>query len=134
MKLKVGQKLQTIRDEKKMNTSEFAELLSLSPSAYNRLERNETKVDFDEIIRFCEILKVPITEFLPEINSFHNHSNQGQGGIIYGNFIYNASNSEQTIVLESEVEKLKSENFHLQTQIELLKEQIELLKKIISEK
>ncbi len=40
MKMKVGQRLFTAREERKLTQAEMAEMLNVSPSTYARIERN----------------------------------------------------------------------------------------------
>ncbi|MGV3596627.1 MAG: helix-turn-helix domain-containing protein [Bacteroidota bacterium] len=72
MKIKVGDKLLKLRTDKKMNQQDFAELLSISTSAYARLERNETQTDYDQLVRFAQVLGMPVQEFFPESIVFYN--------------------------------------------------------------
>jgi transcriptional regulator with XRE-family HTH domain len=89
MKLRIGTKLLMIREERRLTQAEMADLLALSTSAYQRLERGESQCDFAQLTRFSEILNIPIQEFLPDTVAFHNH-NEGPGpGIIFGNYIVN---------------------------------------------
>jgi transcriptional regulator with XRE-family HTH domain len=119
MKLKVGEKLYAIRDKKNKNQAEMAELLGLSISAYQRVERNETFVTYEQLLSFAKTLEVPIQEFLPDTITLNNTNNQnGQGGMILGNIYNNYNYSDKE--MESEM-KLKDK------EIEFLKEKISLL-------
>ena len=72
----------------------MSEILSVSPSAYSRLERNETQVSLEEIPRFAELLKVPIQELLPEMFSVHNQPMLHSNGVVFCTNFYNFSNSK----------------------------------------
>jgi len=87
MKIKIGYKLLNIREDRKMSQHEMADFLSMSPSSYARLERNETCIALDELSRISESLNIPIQELLPEIFSIHI-SHNGHG-LIFGNITYN---------------------------------------------
>ena len=88
MKLKVGHKLYAIREERKLNQQEMAELLHMTPSSYSRLERGETSAELEQLVTFSKQLDIPIQELLPEILSIHSNSQQGQGGLVFGNYYY----------------------------------------------
>ena len=132
MKLKVGEKLYAIRDKQNKNQAEMAELLGLSISAYQRVERNETFVTYEQLLSFAKTLEIPIQEFLPDTITLNNTNNQnGQGGMILGNIYnnYNYSGEETTKQLQvdlttslQEVNFLKEKITSLQTEIENLKE------------
>ncbi len=128
MKLKVGEKLYAIRDKQNKNQAEMAELLGLSISAYQRVERNETFVTYEQLLSFAKTLEIPIQEFLPDTITLNNTNNQnGQGGMILGNIYnnYNYSDEEtksEIILKDKEIEFLKEKNTFLEKEIENLKE------------
>jgi transcriptional regulator with XRE-family HTH domain len=125
MKLKVGNKLLAIREERKLNQAEMSELLNMSVSAYQRLERSETFANYEQIMGFSKILEVPIQEFLPDTITLNNTNNQhGQGGIIFGNIYNNYNYSDQEIN-----KALEGKN----NEIEFLKEKISLLEATITD-
>lgn len=122
MKLKVGNRLFKAREDRKFNQAEMADLLSLSASAYARLERDETAADLEQLMQFSKKLQIPIQDFLPETFSINNNNQNGHShvGLLIGN-IYNYSDKESNKIIE---EKDK--------EILFLKEKIENLEKIIS--
>ncbi|TAF75969.1 MAG: helix-turn-helix domain-containing protein [Bacteroidetes bacterium] len=125
MKIKIGNKLTAIREDRKLNQTEMAELLGISTSTYARIERNETSPDLDQVVSFSKQLQIPIHEFLPDTVSFNNNqaNSKGQGGLVFGN-IYNYNNKDQIVLdLENQV-KLKDQ------EITFLKEKIELLERL----
>ena len=109
MKLKIGSRLQAIREERKINQDEMAELLSMSSSSYGRLERGDSSIPFEELNRISKVLSVPIQDLLPEIFSIYNNNNTNQSGLIFGN-IYNFYNSNEVIEnLKGIIEKLNAD-------------------------
>lgn len=128
MKMKVGNKLFSTREERKLTQNEMADLLGLSSSAYSRLERNQVSVEVEQIVNFAKVLDVPIQDFLPEIFSITNRDNDnGHVGVLIGNF-YNYG-SEANEKLAKEVEVLTEKNEMLEGKIKDLEQIIELLKK-----
>ncbi len=126
MKMKVGQRLFTAREERKLTQAEMADLLNVSPSTYARIERNETSLEIDTIANIAKTLQIPIQEFLPDTISVSNSShqnNQNAQGLVLGN-IYNYNYSDKD--LESEM-KVKDK------EIEFLKEKISLLETTITD-
>lgn len=108
MKLKVGNKLLAIREERKINQTDMAELLSMSISAYQRLERSETFANYEQVMAFSKILEVPIQEFLPDTITISTRQDQnGHIGLVMGN-IYNYGDKELT----TEIEKLRLQLSH----------------------
>lgn len=129
MKLKVGNKFVAIREEKRLNQDEMAELLGISTSAYARMERNEVSPDIEQLVKYSQKLEVPIQEFLPDTVSITNRQNMGQAGILFGNLYYYADVNQQTLHLSKDISNLENENRLLKEQIELLKNQINILEK-----
>ena len=125
MKLHIGNKLSTVRQDKKMTQIEMAELLKIPESTYARYERNESQVAYQKIATFVELLNVLVQELLPETFSItNNNHNAGQGGgVIFGN---------QYFYLEDKVsnQALANENQELREKLALLEKKIdELLSK-----
>jgi transcriptional regulator with XRE-family HTH domain len=119
IKMKVGNRLLIAREERKINQADMAEILGVSPPTYSRLERNETSVDINQVIRFADILNIPIQDFLPDAITQHNTNNQnsqgGIGGMILGN-IYNYY-SEKEVHQENQLLKEKIRLFEVKEKI-----------------
>jgi transcriptional regulator with XRE-family HTH domain len=131
MKLKVGDKLKEIRDNRKMSQEEFAELLGMSTSAYARLERNETIPDLHQISRICETLKVPIQDFLPDTATFQTHNDHGQIGCVFGTIYYYNCKDSTIINLEHELTFVKEKPAHSEEKVRLLESQVQLLQNLL---
>lgn len=134
MKIKVGDKLQHFRTERQLNQQEFAELLGVSPSAYARLERNETQADFESVLRFAHILNVPIQEFFPESLVFHNKNHGTGAGVIFGNYIVNVNKDEYTSRLEYENSLLQEKLILMETRISELTDLNQTLKDVLKKR
>ncbi len=107
MKLKVGHRLAQERNSRDWAQAQMAEVLSVSPSAYGRIERGEISCEFEEILRFAEILKVPVQEFLPESILISNNKQNCQAGVIFGNVTFNGDPPKWTLQSEDDKEKEK---------------------------
>jgi transcriptional regulator with XRE-family HTH domain len=94
MKFNIGNRVHLVRSKKQLSQQEMAELLCVSPSAYSRLERNETQVSLEEIPRYAELLKVPVQELLPEMFTVHNQPMLHSNGVVFCTNFYNFSNSK----------------------------------------
>jgi transcriptional regulator with XRE-family HTH domain len=88
--MQIGYKIKKIRDDRQLSQSEMAELLGISQSAYSRLERDETPVVLNELVRYAKTLNVPIQEFLPDTLNIQSVNDHGHGGpnIVMGDFHY----------------------------------------------
>jgi transcriptional regulator with XRE-family HTH domain len=130
MKLKVGNRLFSAREERKINQTEMAKILGLSQSAYSRLEVNETSAEIEQIVNFAKLLQIPVQEFLPETCAIHSNNGNGQIGFVIGNS-YNYSDKESLHTIElkdQELTFLKRENQLLQDKIQHLEELLQVYK------
>ncbi len=93
MKLKVSETLLKTRLGRNMSQQEFAEKLDMSVSAYGRLERGETSLEINQLVKISEKLDIPIQDFLPDTITFHNH-NTGPIGVNFGTYTVYQTNEE----------------------------------------
>ena len=122
-KMKIGTRLLTARNDRKLNQAEMADLLGLAPSTYSRIERNEGSATLEQVLDFSQKLDVPIQDFLPETISINSSNQNGNIGLVMGTINYYG---DQALAQENAFlkEKIQSQ----QTEIENLKEINALLK------
>lgn len=116
MKLKLGSRLHQIREDRKLSQEAMSELLSMSASAYSRLERGETSLPFEDLPNVAKALGIGVQDLLPDTLTIHNANNSNQSGLIFGN-IYNYHQSSDAIkelqqkieALEEIIRKLKAD-------------------------
>lgn len=125
--MKVGNKLFSTREERKLTQNEMADLLGLSSSAYSRLERNQVSVEMEQVASFAKVLDVPFQDFLPDHLAINNNNQNGQVGFIIGNYYSYGKDANEVLAKENEV--LREKNEMLQSKIKDLEQIIELLKK-----
>lgn len=125
----VQDKIRSIREMYQLTQEDMAEKMGVSPSAYAKLERGETKLSFDKLEKIAEIFKMTVTDLTK-----HN------GNIVFwinesGDY-YTANHYTNTESLTIELEKMKlSLEFQNQiiaqkdSEIAALKEIIQLMKK-----
>lgn len=131
MKLKIGAKLKAIKEQRRLSQEEMAEKLNMATTTYARYERNETNMDLETLAKVSKALEVPLQEFLPETFQINNSPHNSQGGIVFGNFIYNSNIDDTTKELEKQLELGTQEKEYLRKQVEsLLADKESLLKQI----
>lgn len=131
MKLSVGAKLFSIREERKLSQTEMADILGVSTSAYQRIEKNEVSVEMERLLKFSQILSIPVYEFLPETLAIHNSTANGQGGLVMGNFYYYSDASKANQELVEENKRLAYQLKASEEKVALLEEQLNFLKKLL---
>lgn len=129
--MRIGTKLYSIREDRKISQAEMADLLGVSAPTYSRLERNDTSVDLEQVVNFSKILQVPIQEFLPETITINGQNQSGQIGLVIGtvNTYFDKDTFHKIDKLHVEIthkdEKIKG----LESKIKDLEEIIELIKR-----
>lgn len=56
--MQIGDKIKKIRDLKGLKQEEVAEKLNITPQAYGKIERNETKLDTERLHQIAEIFGI----------------------------------------------------------------------------
>lgn len=117
----VGINIRKLREKKGFSQEYVAQELGINQSTYGKLERENTKISIDRLLRISEILEEDVINLLdsnPQ-NTFHQ-TNQGNGYSYVENI--NNENAELLKELKEVYEKL----------IKSKDEQIELLKSLIT--
>ena len=65
----VGARLREFRKKSGKSQIEIAEYLSLSQSAYAKLETGETAINTERIYKLCQLLDKPFKSFFPPLKS-----------------------------------------------------------------
>ena len=129
--MKIGKKLFSDREQRKMTQEQMAELLGVSTSSYARLERDETSAQLEQMADFSRILEVPIQEFLPDTLSINNNSENGQVGFVIGNIYNYGDKNELHKELQHQIDLENTKNKHLSDKIKMLQDKIQDLEEII---
>ncbi len=126
--MKVGEKLRKIREIKGISQEYLATQLNIQPQAYGKIERGETKLDFDRLEIIAKLMKVDpldIVNFDENNifnNTFNNHTEHQKNFIIHNEELINPIFEKTLGLLQEEISQLRSSN-------QLL---IQLLEKFIS--
>ena len=115
----IGINIRKLIEKKGFSQEYVAQELGINQSTYGKLERENTKINIDRLIKISEILDEDIASFLDlnSKNTFHQ-TNQGNGY----SYVENMSNENSELLKELKIayEKL----------IQSKDEQIELLKSL----
>jgi transcriptional regulator with XRE-family HTH domain len=132
MKLRVGDKLRSIREESKRSQDEMAELLEMQPSLYIRYEQNEIDMDMSMILKVGMLLNLPIEDLMADTFQIKstNHGN-GQASLVMGNYSYYGV--EELPRRENQPEGTIKEPVDLQKEYEYLKETLDNIKREFEE-
>lgn len=120
MKTRIGHRLLALREERNLTQTQMADLLKIPDATYARYERNETQVDYEKMVKFAQLLNVPVQELMPEtvsITSTYHNAGQG-GGIIFGNQYFYCGDSVVSQALSQENKELREELASLKQKME----------------
>jgi transcriptional regulator with XRE-family HTH domain len=122
--MKIGQKIRKIREMKGISQEYLATQLNISPQAYGKLEREETKLDFDRlevIAKLMEIEPLDIVNFDESHvfnNTFNNHAEHQKNFILHNNEQVNPILEKTFQLLQEEIQQLRATNQLLMQYIE----------------
>ncbi|MCA4893940.1 MAG: helix-turn-helix transcriptional regulator [Cytophagales bacterium] len=114
--MKIGQKIRKIREMKGISQEYLATQLNISPQAYGKLEREETKLDFDRIeviAKLMEIEPLDIVNFDESHvfnNTFNNHAEHQKNFILHNNEQVNPILEKTFQLLQEEIQQLRTTN------------------------
>ena len=120
MKTRIGHRLLALREERNLTQVQMADLLKINEATYARYERNETQVEYEKMVKFAQLLNVPVQELMPEtvsITSTYHNAGQG-GGIIFGNQYFYCGDNIVNQALSQENKELKEELASLKQQMQ----------------
>ena len=64
-----GEKIKEFRKKKGLNQGDVAEMLSISQSAYAKIENGHTSLDINRLFKLAEFLEVTVNDLLPKSNA-----------------------------------------------------------------
>lgn len=120
----LGTKIRSLRNLKGLSREQLAEKLNISLTAYSKIERDETDVNYSRLESIAQALEVSVQELMSfgeKVFIYANNNNTGSSG----NGIVSYSPDIKDVLIE--VERLKTERTGLLTEITHLKTIIKLL-------
>ena len=121
--MNINDKIRLFREDHQLSQEEMATKLSMSTKGYAKIERGETRVNFERLEQILGVLNADIYELL----------NYGENGKIYISAGDNNSNTNSNIFLgNGDVEKLNLMLAHKDEIIKLKDDVIESLRNEIS--
>lgn len=121
--MNINDKIRLFREDHQLSQEEMATKLSMSTKGYAKIERGETRVNFERLEQILDVLNADIYELL----------NYGENGKIYISAGDNNSNTNSNIFLgNGDIEKLNLMLAHKDEIIKLKDDVIESLRNEIS--
>lgn len=127
--MKIGDKIKRIRDIKGLKQEDIAALLKITPQAYSKVERNETKLDTERLEEIAKIFKMTVDEIqqFDERNLFLNNMQECKDSLTINN-INNFYTSDQAM-FETMIAQQKEVIDMLKEELQFLRSQLNHLMK-----
>lgn len=121
----IGSKLKILREFRNLTQADVASKLNISPTAYSRLELNQSKLGIDQAQILAEIFQVSLPDLIsndsPIISFVNKDTAIIEKGYIHNNYESQKDDGDKLLVAkDSEIEGLKDQVKHLQGQVNML--------------
>ena len=106
--MKVGNKIQKIREIKGFSQESVAAELGISQSAYSKLEKGQIAVTIEKLYAIAKVFEVPVEKLLTfdESNVLHNHQQKGGNA---ANVILQTPSDKERDLYENRIKHLEEE-------------------------
>ena len=117
------QQIKEIRNVKGFSYEYMANELSISTSAYRKIESNETKLTVERLFQIAEILQTPVNKLLGSKQPTVFHQNNNDSGTFNGYYdIENYYHQENRETTQKFIQAQEREIEHLREEIVFLRE------------
>lgn len=128
----IGSKLKILREFRNLTQADVASKLNISPTAYSRLELNQSKLGIDQAQILAEIFQVSLPDLIsndsPIISFVNKDSAIIEKGYIHNNYESQKDDADRLIAAkDQELETVKKYNKDQQEMIKSQQEQIKTL-------
>jgi len=115
--LRIGRRIQKLRDWRGLKQEDVAERLGMCPSDYSRMERDEVVPTIDKLAKIAEVLDVNIYALLQpdEGQVFQNHGTLNGCGFADTSVVNDIDHVER--LYREQIDTLKDENRFLRDQL-----------------
>jgi transcriptional regulator with XRE-family HTH domain len=115
-------KIRDRRKEKGFSLENMADELHISPSAYRKIEDNQSKLSVERFVQIAAILEVPTSELLDEqYPRAYHQTNKDNNGTVIGHQEFENYYQENKEITQNLVSGMKDEISHLKGEIEFLR-------------
>ena len=118
-------KIRMMREFRQLSQEDMAEKMNMSPSGYAKIERGETRLQYDKLVQIAQIFNVSLSDLVDNdkgVIFFMNENGNNTSTNYYGN--------NDSLIIE--IEKLKLQLIHKDELLEQKEKELETLRKMIS--
>ncbi|CWX25077.1 helix-turn-helix transcriptional regulator [Haemophilus influenzae] len=118
-------KIRMMRELRQLSQEDMAEKMNMSPSGYAKIERGETRLQYDKLVQIAQIFNVSLSDLVDNDKGVVFFMNEN-GNNTSANY-YSGDNS-----MLFEIEKLKLQLIHKDELLDQKEKELETLRKMIS--
>ena len=118
-------KIRMMRELRQLSQEDMAEKMNMSPSGYAKIERGETRLQYDKLVQIAQIFNVSLSDLVDNdkgVIFFMNKNGNNTSANYYS--------GDHSIMFE--IEKLKLQLIHKNELLEKKEKELEMLRKMIS--
>ena len=117
-------KIRMMRELRQWSQEEMAERMNMSPSGYAKIERGETRLQYDKLVQIAQVFNINLSDLVDDNRGFVfllNENGNNTSTNYYGN--------NETLIIE--VEKLKLQLAHKDELLIQKEKELETLRKML---
>lgn len=118
-------KIRMMRELRQWSQEEMAERMNMSPSGYAKIERGETRLQYDKLVQIAQIFNINLSDLVDDNRGFIfllNENGNNTSTNYYGN--------NDALIIE--VEKLKLQLAHKDELLMQKEKELETLRKMLT--
>lgn len=118
-------KIRMMREFRQLSQEDMAEKMNMSPSGYAKIERGETRLQYDKLVQIAQIFNVSLSDLVDNdkgVIFFMNENGNNTSANYYS--------GDHSIMFE--IEKLKLQLIHKDELLVQKEKELETLRKMIS--
>ena len=118
-------KIRMMRELRQLSQEDMAEKINMSPSGYAKIERGETRLQYDKLVQIAQIFNVSLSDLVDNdkgVIFFMNENGNNTSANYYS--------GDHSIMFE--IEKLKLQLIHKDELLDQKEKELETLRKMIS--
>lgn len=118
-------KIRMMRELRQLSQEDMAEKMNMLPSGYAKIERGETRLQYDKLVQIAQIFNVSLSDLVDNdkgVIFFMNENGNNTSANYYS--------GDHSIMFE--IEKLKLQLIHKDELLEQKEKELETLRKMIS--
>ncbi len=123
--MRMYDKIRMMRELRQLSQEDMAEKINMSPSGYAKIERGETRLQYDKLVQIAQIFNVSLSDLVDNdkgVIFFMNENGNNTSANYYS--------GDHSIMFE--IEKLKLQLIHKDELLDQKEKELETLRKMIS--